>query len=51
MITESSNSAANTLWAETGVSHVQDFLNKAGMAQTVLDSSAWGLTRITPTTS
>jgi len=47
MITESSNSAANTLWAETGVSHVQDFLNKAGMTQTVLNSSAWGLTRIT----
>jgi len=47
MITQSSNSAANTLWAEVGVSHVQDFLNKAGMTQTVLNSSAWGLTRIT----
>ncbi|HSR87213.1 MAG TPA: serine hydrolase [Streptosporangiaceae bacterium] len=47
MITQSSNSAANTLWAEVGVSHVQDFLNKAGMGQTVLNSGAWGLTRIT----
>jgi beta-lactamase class A len=47
MITQSSNSAANTLWAEVGISHMQDFLNKAGMGETVLNSAAWGLTRIT----
>jgi hypothetical protein len=47
MITQSSNSAANTLWAEVGISHMQTFLDKAGMSETVLNDSAWGLTRIT----
>jgi hypothetical protein len=46
MITQSSNSAAQTLWEEVGVSHVQRFLNEAGMGQTILNN-AWGLTRIT----
>jgi hypothetical protein len=47
MITQSSNSAAQTLWEEEGISAVQNFLNKAGMSETVLNN-AWGLTRITP---
>jgi hypothetical protein len=47
MITQSSNSAAQTLWEEEGISAVQTFLNKAGMSETVLNN-AWGLTRITP---
>lgn len=47
MITQSSNSAAQTLWEEEGISAVQKFLNKAGMSETVLNN-AWGLTRITP---
>jgi hypothetical protein len=46
MITQSSNSAATTLWNEVGMSAMQNFLNRAGMHSTVL-SSAWGLTRIT----
>jgi hypothetical protein len=46
MITQSSNSAAQTLWEEVGVSHVQRFLDDAHMGQTVLND-AWGLTRIT----
>jgi hypothetical protein len=47
MITQSSNSAATTLWNEVGMASMQNFLNKAGMTSTVL-STAWGLTRITP---
>jgi len=46
MITQSSNSAATTLWNEVGMSAMQNFLNRAGMHSTVL-STAWGLTRIT----
>lgn len=46
MITQSSNSAAQTLWEEVGISHVQDFLNKAGMSETQINN-AWGLTLIT----
>lgn len=46
MITQSSNSAATTLWNEVGMAAMQNFLNRAGMRSTVL-SSAWGLTRIT----
>jgi hypothetical protein len=47
MITQSSNSAAQTLWEETGISHVQTFLNSASMSETELNN-AWGLTLITP---
>jgi hypothetical protein len=47
MITQSSNSAAQTLWEEEGMSAVQKFLDKAGMTHTVLND-AWGLTLITP---
>jgi len=47
MITQSSNSAATTLWDEVGISHMQRFLNKAQMRQTELND-AWGLTLITP---
>jgi len=46
MITQSSNSAAQTLWEEVGISSMQNFLNKAGMTETQLNN-AWGLTRIT----
>lgn len=46
MITQSSNSAATTLWNQVGMASMQNFLNRAGMSNTVL-SSAWGLTRIT----
>jgi Beta-lactamase enzyme family len=46
MITQSSNSAATTLWNEVGISNVQRFLNRAGLGQTILNR-AWGLTRIT----
>lgn len=46
MITQSSNSAAQALWEEVGISHVQRFLNAAGMSNTILNS-AWGLTLIT----
>jgi hypothetical protein len=46
MITQSSNSAATTLWNEVGMSSMQVFLNRAGMHSTVL-RSAWGLTAIT----
>ena len=46
MITQSDNNAAQTLWTEEGIPAVQNFLNKAGMTQTVLNN-AWGLTRIT----
>jgi Beta-lactamase enzyme family len=47
MITQSSNSAATSLWDEVGISHMQHFLNEARMRQTLL-SDAWGLTLITP---
>lgn len=46
MITQSSNSAAQTLWEEVGISSVQTFLNKAGMSETIINN-AWGLSRIT----
>ena len=46
MITQSSNSAAKKLWEEVGISHMQGFLNKARMRQTIL-ANAWGLTLIT----
>jgi hypothetical protein len=46
MITQSDNSAAQTLWTEEGIPAVQNFLNKAGMSQTQINS-AWGLTLIT----
>jgi len=48
MITRSDNNAASALWAETGRSRLQHFLNLAGMTHTVLGpGGAWGLTRIT----
>lgn len=47
MITQSSNSAATTLWNQVGMPAMQRFLNMAGMSHTVL-ATAWGLTRITP---
>jgi hypothetical protein len=48
MITRSDNNAASALWAETGRSRLQRFLNLAGMTHTVLGpGGAWGLTRIT----
>jgi len=47
MITRSSNGAATTLFDEVGMGAMRNFLNRAGMYDTVL-SSAWGLTRITP---
>ncbi|MBO0833220.1 MAG: serine hydrolase [Actinobacteria bacterium] len=47
MITQSSNTAASTLWGEVGIAHMQTFLSRAGMTSTVLNS-AWGLTKITP---
>ena len=46
MITQSSNAAADRLWAEVGISGMQRFLNRAGMTQTRL-SDAWGLTGLT----
>ncbi len=48
MITQSSNSAATYLWDDVGISHIQHFLNEAGMGQTILNDEAWGLTLITP---
>jgi hypothetical protein len=48
MITRSDNGAASALWAETGRTRLQHFLNLAGMSDTVLGpGAAWGLTRIT----
>lgn len=47
MITQSSNSAATTLWKQVGISNVQHFLDAAGMRTTVLNN-AWGLTLLTP---
>jgi beta-lactamase class A len=46
MITQSSNSAADALWAQAGVSGVQHFLDRAGMTHTVLNA-AWGLSGLT----
>jgi beta-lactamase class A len=48
MITRSDNGAAAALWAETGRTRLQHFLNLAGMTDTLLGpGAAWGLTRIT----
>jgi hypothetical protein len=47
MITASSNSAATALWNDVGINDLQNFLNAAGMHNTILDNSAWGLTQIT----
>ena len=48
MITESSNSAATTLWDELGTRHLQRFLNLAKMTHTTLGTDGfWGLTRVT----
>ena len=47
MITQSSNSAAQKLWKEVGIDHVQDFLTAVGMRHTILNN-AWGLTLLTP---
>lgn len=46
MITESDNAAAEALWEDVGISHVQIFLNRAGMRHTELNH-AWGLTQLT----
>jgi beta-lactamase class A len=48
MITASDNNAATYLWDDVGFSHLQTFLNRAGMGQTILDDAAWGLSLITP---
>lgn len=48
MITVSDNNAASALWAETGPTSMQNFLNLAGMAETQLGPDGyWGLTQIT----
>jgi beta-lactamase class A len=48
MITRSDNGAASALWAATGRTWLQRFLNLAGMTDTFLGPGrAWGLTRIT----
>jgi hypothetical protein len=48
MITESSNSAATTLWNEVGMRHLQRFLDLAKMTHTTLGQDGfWGLTRVT----
>jgi beta-lactamase class A len=48
MITRSDNGAASALWAATGRTWLQRFLNLAGMTHTILGpGAAWGLTRIT----
>ena len=46
MITQSSNTAADRLWAEVGMAGMQRFLDRAGMTQTRLND-AWGLTELT----
>jgi beta-lactamase class A len=46
MITQSSNSAADALWAQVGISGMQHFLDRAGMTHTVLNA-AWGLSGLT----
>jgi hypothetical protein len=48
MITVSDNNAASALWAETGPTSLQNFLNLAGMQETQLGPDGfWGLTQIT----
>ena len=48
MITESSNSAATTLWDDLGPRHLQRFLDLARMTHTTLGQDGyWGLTRVT----
>ena len=48
MITMSDNNAASALWAETGPSSLQHFLDLAGMRETQLGPDGfWGLTQIT----
>jgi hypothetical protein len=48
MITVSDNNAASALWAETGPTSLQNFLNLAGMRETQLGPDGfWGLTQIT----
>src|SRR5258708_25512717 len=48
IITTSDNAAASALWAELGKTHLQRFLDLAGMKQTVLGPDGyWGLTQIT----
>ena len=48
MITVSDNNAASALWAETGPTSLQNFLNLAGMGETQLGPDGyWGLTQIT----
>jgi len=47
MITESSDTAASTLWADEGPDAVQDFLNLAGMRTTTPGPGIyWGLTQV-----
>lgn len=46
MITQSNNDAAQDLWQQVGLKHMQVFLNRAHMTHTVLND-AWGLTLIT----
>jgi beta-lactamase class A len=46
MITQSSNGAADALWAQVGISGMQRFLDQAGMTHTVLNA-AWGLSGLT----
>jgi hypothetical protein len=47
MITRSDNRAASALWADVGRSHLQHFLNVAGMTHTYLGpGGVWGLTQI-----
>jgi beta-lactamase class A len=46
MITQSSNSAADALWAQVGMAGMHRFLDRAGMTHTVLNA-AWGLSGLT----
>lgn len=48
MITESDDTAADTLWAEVGRANLQLFLDLAGMTHTTLGPGIlWGLTQVT----
>jgi beta-lactamase class A len=48
MITQSDNSAASALWDHVGLPGLQNFLDRAQMHQTELNTwGAWGLTEIT----
>ena len=48
MITQSDNTAASALWADTGRTWLRRFMTRAKMTHTHLDpGGAWGLTRIT----